>query len=127
LLDLQDLLQAYGEENPLAIFTMHMQKDQIYRGHPDFWGKGSSRDWVWVDWGAGWGHLPCHIWCFVVINEKAGKQRLRYGGITLAAGTHAVVETMELEENKIELGKSDLMMPICKDIDLNEDGSVAKC
>jgi hypothetical protein len=126
LLDLQDLLQANGEANPLGIFTMHRRKDQIFRGHPDFRGKGPWRDWVWVDWGAGWGRLPCHIWCFVVINEKAGKGRLKYGGITLSAGTYAVVETTELEENEMELGKSDLMMPVCKDIDLDEDGLVAK-
>jgi hypothetical protein len=69
----------------------------------------------------------CHILCFVVIDEKARKGRLKYWGITLAAGTYAVVETTELEENKIDLSKSDLlMMPIRKDIDLNEDGSVAK-
>ena len=35
------------------------------------------------------------------------------------------METSELEENEQELGKSDLMVPIRKDIDLNEDGSVA--
>jgi hypothetical protein len=126
LLDLQDLVQANGEENPLGIFTMHRRKDQIFRDHPDFWGKGPWRDWVWVDWGACWGRLPCHIWCFVVINEKAGKQRLKYEGIALAPGTYVVVETTELEENETELGKSDLMMPICKDIDLDEAGLVAK-
>jgi hypothetical protein len=63
---------------------------------------------------------------FVVINEKAGKGRLKYGGITLSAGTYAVVETAELEKNEMELGKSDLMMPVCEDIDLDEDGLVAK-
>jgi hypothetical protein len=35
------------------------------------------------------------------------------------------VETSELEENDQESGKSDLMVPIRKDIDLNDDGSVA--
>jgi hypothetical protein len=79
-----------------------------------------------VDWGTGWGRLPSHIWCFVVIkNIPGGKKSLHYGGITLKKGTYAVVETSELEENEQELGKSDLMVPIRKDIDLNEDGSVA--
>ena len=62
----------------------------------------------------------------MVINEEPGRRRLKYGGIALEAGTYAVVETTELEENQVELGKSDLMMPIRKDIDLNEDGSVAR-
>ena len=126
LLGLQDLVQANGEENALDICTMHRRKAQIFRGHPNYRGKGPWRDWVWVDWGAGWGRLPCHIWCFVVINEEPGRRRLKYGGIALEAGTYAVVETTELEENQVELGKSDLMMPIRKDIDLNEDGSVAR-
>ena len=99
LLGLQVLLQASGEENPLGVFTLHRRKSQIFRGHPNFRGKGPWRDWVWVDWGSGWGRLPCHIWCFVVINEKPGKRRLKYGGITLEPGTYAVVETTELEEN----------------------------
>jgi hypothetical protein len=70
LLDLQDLVQANGEENPLGIFTMHRRKDQIFRGHRDFRGKGPWQDWDWVNWGAGWGCLPCHIWCFVVIVDN---------------------------------------------------------
>jgi hypothetical protein len=37
-----------------------------------------------------------------------------------------VVETTELEENEMELGKLDLMMPVRTDIDLDEDGLVAK-
>jgi hypothetical protein len=125
LLGLQDLFQTNGGPEPLAIFTKHRRSQQIFRGHPNFRGKGPWRDWVWVDWGAGWGRLPSHIWCFLVIKKVPGKKSLQYGGITLKEGTYAVVETSELEENEQELGKSDLMVPIRKDIDLNEDGSVA--
>ena len=126
LLGLQDIIQTNGRPEPLAIFTKHRRSQQIFRGHPNFRGKGPWRDWVWVDWGAGWGRLPSHIWCFVVINSMPGKKSIQYGGITLKKGTYAVVETSELEENEEELGKSDLMVPIRKDIDLNEDGSVAR-
>jgi hypothetical protein len=126
LLGLQDIFQTNGLTEPLAIFTKHRRNNQIFRGHPNFRGKGPWRDWVWVDWGTGWGRLPSHIWCFVVIkNIPGGKKSLHYGGITLKKGTYAVVETSELEENEQELGRSDLMVPIRKDIDLNEDGSVA--
>ena len=128
LLGLQDEVQkSSGEDNPLPIFTCHRRKGQIFRGHPNFRGKGPWRDWVWVDWGPGWGQLPCHIWCFVVIKDPlAGRKCPKYAGISLSAGTYAVVETTDLEENENELGKSDLMMPILKDIDLNEDGTVAR-
>ena len=82
---------------------------------------------MWVDWGAGHGKLPSHIWCFVVINGcPSGRNRPEYGGIPLNDGTYAVVETTQLEEDEMEVGRSDLMMPVLKDIDLETGQMVGR-
>ena len=48
--DLQDvLLERLGVEHELQIFTVHNRGDQLFRGHPNFGGKGHWRDWVWVN------------------------------------------------------------------------------
>ena len=41
-------------------------------------------------------------------------------------GTYAVVETALLEQDETEVGRSDLMMPICKEIELDGEHSVVK-
>ena len=90
---------------------------RYFVGIPISGGKGPWRDWVWVDWGPGYGKLPSHIWCFVVIEGcPTGRNRPEYGGIALKNGTYAVVETTQLESSDEEVGKSDLMMPVYKDI-----------
>ena len=52
LFDLQVVLsERYGREHELEIFTAHKRGDQLWRGHPNFRGKGHWRDWAWVDYG----------------------------------------------------------------------------
>lgn len=127
LLELQDLVEMFDGQKTLPIYTCHRRDGQIFRGHPNFRGKGPWRDWVWVDWGPGYGSLPCHIWCFVVLEGiPKGKNTPEYGGIPLKDGTYAVVETTNLEENDQEIGRSDLMMPVLKDIEFDHDGYVAE-
>lgn len=121
LLGLQDLIQTWDGNNSLQIFTCHRRDGQIFRGHPNYRGKGSWRDWVWVDWGPGYGRLPCHIWCFIVLDGcPSGRNRAEYGGIPLSDGTYAVVESTSLEDRNEEVGKSDLMLPVLKDVTLDE-------
>ncbi len=123
LLGLQDLIQTWDGNKSLPIYTCHRRDGQIFRGHPNFRGKGPWRDWVWVDWGRGYGRLPCHIWCFIVIKGcPSSGRKAEYGGVTLEDGTYAVVESTELENQSVEVGKSDLMMPVRKDVTLNEKG-----
>ena len=124
---LQELTSTWGPAQSLPIYTCHRRNGQIFRGHPNYRGKGPWRDWVWVDWGAGYGKLPSHIWCFVVIERcPSGRNRPEYGGIPLKNGTYAVVETTQLEDDEMEVGRSDLMMPVLKDVDLNTGQMVGR-
>ena len=124
---LQQLILTWGRAESLPIYTCHRRKGQIFRGHPNYRGKGPWRDWVWVDWGAGYGKLPSHIWCFVVIEGcPSGRNAPEYGGIALKNGTYAVVETTQLEDDETEVGRSDLMMPVLKDIDLKTGQKVGR-
>ena len=128
LLGLQDLVQDHISTESVPIYTVHKRAGQIFRGHPNFRGKGPWRDWVWVDWGHPYGKMPCHIWCFVVLKGMpTGRNRLHYGDIDLVDGVYAVVENSELEQLD-EDGydecnvKSEMMMAIRKEVDLDDAG-----
>ena len=124
LLALQDQLHANGITDSLPIYTCHRRDGQMFRGHPNYRGKGPWRDWAWVNWGPD-GLFPCQIWCFIVLDGMPlGRNRIHYGGISLENGVFAVVETASLEDNEAEIGKSDLMTPVKKEVDLDEGGLV---
>ena len=125
LLALQDKVQGYIPTKFMPIWTNHQRKGQMFRGHPNFRGKGPWRDWAWIDWGGDYGKLPCHIWCFLELERMPkGRDALEYGGICLKDGTYAVVETSKIEEDVQELGSSDLMMPVNKDAVMDGKGEV---
>ena len=68
----------------------------MFHGHPNFRGDGPWRDWATIDWGTTEGELPCHIWCFVSLeNMPTGRDSLEFGGIRLRDGVYAVVECAE--------------------------------
>ena len=121
---LQDLISGDNADYSLPIYTCHKRGDQIFRGHPNYRGLGKWNDWVWVKWG-GEGKLPCHIWCFVtVVGLDQRRRRLNYGGIPLKDGTYAVVEVAELQEDEVEMGRSSMLVPFMKEVDLDGDGTV---
>jgi hypothetical protein len=126
LVALQAKVSEHLVEDSLPIYTCHKRGDQIFRGHPNFRGNGAWKDWVLVDWGTGERELPCHIWCFVVLkNLPQGRNGIEHGGIKLREdGVYAVVECCTLETDEEELGRSELMYPIHKTVDLDEDGYV---
>jgi hypothetical protein len=112
--------------NEMEIYTEHKRDAQIYRGHPNYVGKGPWRDWVWVDWG-GEGELPCHIWCFVDLEGlAAGGQPIHHGGIRVLPGVYAVVETSYIDDDDNDVGRSDLMLPVRKEVEQNGEGKVTK-
>ena len=116
LLGLQDLLSDYLPTKSLDIFTRHKRGDNIFHGHPNYRGQGPWRDWAVVQW-EGYGELPCHICCFVVLDSvPASRNGFEYGGVRLKNATYAVVESVELEEDEEELGKSDLFVPLIKEV-----------
>ncbi len=126
LYGLQCLVQPYIAGNFMPIYTCHRRKGQTFRGHPHYRGKGPWKDWVWVDWGAH-GRVPCHIWCFVVLeNMPSGRNVLHYGGIPLSNGVFAVVESSEIMADEAEVTRSDLLMPISKEIEIHADKSVGR-
>ena len=122
LIRLQAKVEEFIGTDSLPIFTSHHRNGQVFRGHPNFRGKGAWKDWVWVDWGRGFGRLPSHIWCFVTLRGMpSGRNTIHHGGIGLKDGVFAVVETAALEENEELIGQSDLLTPILKDVQLDED------
>lgn len=127
LLGLQDLLSEHLPSGKLPIYTMHKRNGQIFRGHPNFRGKGPWRDWVWVDWGTQ-GLFASHIWCFVEITDlpDRGGQRFDYGGVRLQNGVYAVVESAYVDEKAESTNKSELMLPIRKETELDEEGYATK-
>ena len=127
LLELQVLLSDVLVKKSLPIFTFHRRGNQIFRGHPNYRGKGPWRDWVWVNWGEE-GCLPCHIWCFVVLEGLPNRRNApQFGGIKLNRdGVYAVVETSQVEMNEEEVGRSSILIPIRKMVGLDSDGTVLK-
>ena len=118
--DLNDKVQPYIATESVPIWTKHERNGQIFRGHPNFRGKGPWKDWVWVDWQGGHGKLPCHIWCFVVLQGMpTGANAIHHGGIVVTDGTYAVVESAVLDES---IDRSDLMLPVLKDVVFDEEG-----
>jgi hypothetical protein len=121
--EMQDKIRPYMNSENIPIWTCHRRKGQIFRGHPNFRGKGPWRDWVWVNWGPGWGRLPSHIWCFVVLTGMpSGQNAIEFGGIQLKDGVFAVVETSNLEEDSAHV-RSDLMMPVQKEVEFDANGN----
>lgn len=127
LLDLQTKAFGEGSSNSLPIYTLHRRDGQIFRGHPNYRGKGPWRDWVWVKY-EGYPPTASHIWCFVVLkNMPTGRESLEHGGIVLKDGTYAVVETATLEDSADTntAFKSDLLTPIYKEgVQIFDDGTV---
>ena len=127
LLGLQDLVLDYLPEKNLPIHTEHKRGGAIFRGHPNFQGSGPWQDWVFLNWGPGYGCLPGQIWCFVVLDLPANAPRLEYGGIRLEAGTYAVVESSTYSTDEDEIKLCDMFIPLFKDVEgINADDQVTK-
>jgi hypothetical protein len=126
LYDLQEKVCEYVPNRHIKIHTCHRRDGQVFRGHPNYRGKGPWKDWVWVNWGRD-GRFPCHIWCFVELeNMPTGRNSIEHGGISLKDGVFAVVEVGNLEAAAQEEVQSDLMLPILKDVVVDGEGLVQK-
>ena len=131
LFELQEKVLPFGMDK-LEIITEHKRKDQIFRGTPQYRGKGGWNDWVLVDW-QDEGMLPCEIWCFVNLEELPKGAKLKHGGIDIESGVYAVIECSQYLTEKLanqenidasETRKSDLFAPIlktCKALHRNGD------
>jgi hypothetical protein len=120
LVDLQGKTSKFLPTKSLPIYTRHQRGEFFFHAHPNYRGKGPWKDWAIVDWGAGYGKLPCHIHAFVILNNMPkGSGRLEFGGIQLKDGVYAVVEEAVIDDES-ELGRSDLFVPYLKRMDETE-------
>ena len=111
--DLQNLVMEFIPQRNLPVYTEHQRDEFMFRAHPNYRGDGPWKDWVLVDWGQGEGKLPCHIWCFIVLQDlPKNDPNLEFGGIELKDGTYAVVECAEYVEEETEVTQSDLFTPL---------------
>ena len=125
LLTLQDEIADHLPNGELAILTRHRRNGIIFHGHPNFRGQGPWKDWVVVDWGSEFGRLPCHIHCFVRIDGLPPRLKVDCGGVWLKDGVFAVVEATSMVQDQNEIAKSDLFVPLVKEVQhINKDGEV---
>ena len=94
LFNLQNVIWEHTNTDAfLPVLSEHSRGGNVFRGHPNHRGNGPWKDWAIIDWGPGWGRLPSHIWCFVVVEGfESGALGPVFGGIRLANGVYAVVE-----------------------------------
>lgn len=133
LFELQSMLEEFAGIKTVDIMTEHKRNGQIFRGHPDYRGRGKWNDWVMVDWGLGYGQSPAEIWCFVDLNVLSDDFQHNHEGSVVEKGVFAVVEaTTECPNKKavrgedVTINESDLFIPLLKEVkSFDEDGFVA--
>ena len=130
LIDLQDVVVDHLPYDTIPIYTYHARKhakgSDMWHAHPNYRGKGPWKDWALVDWGDE-GVLPCHIQCFVDLEDFRKQGRVVvFGGVRLEAATYAVVESSQYEDDDEERRQSELFVPILKDVDTIQNNRVKK-
>ena len=121
--NLQATLMEEGVlHEPLSICTEHKRDGQIFWGSPNYRRRGAWNDWVKVDWGPGYGCLPCELWCFIDLSHLPDDFELKFEGSIVKRGTFAVVESSTYSTNEEEIAKSELFTPLTKDFLMTEDG-----
>ena len=125
---LQDETAAFLPDRKLRILTEQQRGGVTFRGHPNFQGRGFWRDWAVVDWGAGYGKIPAHIWCFVELPAMpTGGSTIKFGGITLKKGVYAVVESAAYDAVEDTTKISDLFTPMTLEVEaLDADDHVTR-
>ena len=117
------VLQTKLKIRKLQIRTTHTRNSQIFRGSPDYRQK-PWRDWAMIDWGEN--QYPGHIWCFVIVDsvqDSAGEDDcVHHGDIKVVNGTYAVIECAYPDQRRSEQIKSDLFLPMVKDVAQTDDG-----
>jgi hypothetical protein len=99
----------------LDIRGQHKRGNVIFRGAPNYREK-PWRDWALFDWGENI-LLPGQIWCFVVIDSiPGGGNPVIHGAVQVENATYAVVECAYPDERRSEKIKSDLFLPMNKEV-----------
>ena len=122
-----ELMQIAGshlpKEDELIVLTEHRRGKHMFRGHPNFQGSGKWRDWALINWQGNYGTLPAHIYCFVQLPPMpSGSNTIEFGGIDLAEGTYAVVESTKYDAIEDASKASDLFTPITVETIIDTSG-----
>ena len=120
LVGLQDQVLQYMHELPIR--CEHTRFGQIFRGHPNYRGKGYWNDWAIVDWGPGWGRLPCEIWCFIDLTTLPDGVTVKHFGQRLDANVYALVESCSYSQDEKDNLQSDIFLPIKKYLEVDANG-----
>jgi hypothetical protein len=118
---LQIAVQDYMKQVPLR--SLHKRKGQIFRGDNKYRGK-VWRDWALIDWGDE-GVLPNKIWGFVNLRALPVEQRVIYSDMRLEPSVYAIVESAKFVEDLDELEKSEIFVPISKEVVTSADNAVS--
>ena len=122
---LQDKVARYTMDK-IVVRTEHKRNGEIFRAHPKYRG-GVWRDWVDINWGDAVGILPGKIWGFVDFTKLPAKNRIRISGLhQIEPGVYAIVESATYSTNQTEIDKSEMFVPVIKDVGLMVDGVVSK-
>ena len=127
LLSLQTQLLPFGVDR-MSICTEHKRGDQIFRGHPNYRGRGMWNDWALFDWGFH-GRLPCEIYCFVDLRRVPQDFSIVFASCVVEKAVYAVVESAEWDKSPDGKFKtcSELFMPLKKEIQVDDDtGKISK-
>lgn len=112
--------------NSVLVYSTHHRKGLIFRGTASHSGE-VWRDWVLVDWGDDYGELPCKIWGFLDLRELPDNNDIKIGGLTgVPPAMYAIVESSQWVEDETEVGRSEIFVPIIKDVREIRDKKVTK-
>lgn len=107
----------------LGMKSEHVRKGQIFRASAAYRGH-VWRDWVYVNWGDE-GLLPNKIYGFVNLGDIPHNSGLEYGGIALHPGIYGIVESSLVSDDEVEIGRSDLFLPIATEVGGLTDNNVS--
>ena len=118
VIGLQDAVNVHIPE--VIVHGKHTRNGQIFHANVAFQGT-VWRDWVWVDWGPGYGTLPNKLWGFVDLSGLPPTFKVDYGGIkSISPGIYAIVESATMIEDE----HSELVLTLETDVVLNAHGDV---
>ena len=108
----------------IRLYGTYKCKEVIFRGQEYFRGN-VWRDWVLIDWGRD-GKLPGKLWGFTDLRKLPANCHLNYGAIRLQPGIYAVIETAFFSVDEERVARSEIFVPIIKEVSLIANGQVQK-
>jgi len=109
----------------VRVYANHHRNGLTFRGSPMHTGR-VWRDWALVDWGDH-GRLPCKVWGFVDLFHLPQQNGIKYGGLDgIPPALYAIVECASYIEAENEVERSEIFVPILKEVRQMRQGRVTK-